>query len=274
MTSSWHGKFIWCELMTSDTEAAARFYAAVIGWTVGGMAMPTLSGQDAVPGMTYHMFNVPAGETEFGVAGMMDIPADMKGAVPPNWTGYVAVDDVDAMTQRFADEGGAILRPPSDIPDIGRFSVVADPHGAVLCLMTLAPMDSDQPMPAAGTPGLFAWYELFADDGEAALAFYGKLFGWTLDHTVAIGADGDLGQYLIFAHQGVPIGGMMTRPPQVPRACWAYYVSVPAMAPAVAAILEGGGKVVNGPMPVPGGSVIVNAQDPQGAYFSLVANAA
>jgi predicted enzyme related to lactoylglutathione lyase len=34
----------------------------------------------------------------------------------------------------------------------------------------------------------------------------------------------------------------------------------------------GGGKVVNGPMQVPGGSWIINVQDPQGAMFSLVSN--
>ena len=268
MPSETHGKFIWCELMTSDTEAAARFYKAVTGWTVVEMPMSDPPGPDE---MRYHIFNTNGGADPCGVAGMMDIPAEMKGQVPPNWTGYVAVDDVDAMTQRFAKEGGAIMRAPEDIPDIGRFSVVADPHGAVLCLMTPAPMDNAPPEPPPGSPGTIGWYELFANDGEEALAFYGKMFGWTLDHAVDMGA---MGQYLIFAHHGTAIGGMMTRPPQVPVSHWGYYITVAAMTPAIAAITEGGGTVINGPMPVPGGSVIVNAQDPQGAYFSLVSTAA
>ena len=27
-----HGDFIWYELLTSDADAAARFYGAVVGW--------------------------------------------------------------------------------------------------------------------------------------------------------------------------------------------------------------------------------------------------
>ena len=34
------GKFGWYELMTSDTEAAGRFYADVVGWTTREMSAP------------------------------------------------------------------------------------------------------------------------------------------------------------------------------------------------------------------------------------------
>ena len=51
-----------------------------------------------------------------------------------DWSGYVATDDVDADTARVAAAGGAIKRPPTDIPNVGRFAVVADPGGAVLVL--------------------------------------------------------------------------------------------------------------------------------------------
>ena len=33
---------------------------------------------------------------------------------------------------------------------------------------------------------------------------------------------------------------------------------------------KAGGKIANGPMEVPGGQWVVTAQDPQGAFFSLV----
>ena len=36
-------------------------------------------------------------------------------------------------------------------------------------------------------------------------------------------------------------------------------------------VKSAGGKVLNGPMDVPGGSKIVQCQDPQGAFFALVA---
>ena len=43
------------------------------------------------------------------------------------------------------------------------------------------------------------------------------------------------------------------------------------MSAAAAAIPAQGGKVLHGPMEVPGGDWIVNGMDPQGAMFALVA---
>lgn len=81
---------------------------------------------------------------------------------------------------------------------------------------------------------------------------------------------GEMGPYRIFAHNGKAIGGMMKRMPQAPVCYWGYYFNVDGIDDAVTRISTGGGKVVNGPMEVPGESWIVNCQDPQGAFFSLV----
>ena len=53
--------------------------------------------------------------------------------------------------------------------------------------------------------------------------------------------------------------------------CWAYYVSVPSADEAAEAITAAGGKLVYGPVQVPGpsGDRIVMATDPQGAMFAL-----
>jgi len=50
---------------------------------------------------------------------------------------YIAVDDVDASVAKVEELGGKIHRPPTDIPGVGRFSIIADPTGAVLSLITL-----------------------------------------------------------------------------------------------------------------------------------------
>src|SRR5262249_1963372 len=122
--SDLQGKFVWYELMTTDTAAAAKFYQSVVGWTPAPMDMG---------GMTYTIFNVPGADR--GIAGMMPLPDELKSmGVPPNWTGYVYVDDVDATASKFTELGGSVRRPPSDIPTIGRFAVVADPQGAVICI--------------------------------------------------------------------------------------------------------------------------------------------
>jgi len=63
----------------------------------------------------------------------------------------------------------------------------------------------------------------------------------------------------------------MTKPAEMPVAAWNFYINVPTIDAAITRITEGGGAIVNGPMEVPGGSWIVQATDPQGAFFSLVA---
>ncbi|MBB3915046.1 VOC family protein [Rhizobium fabae] len=255
--SETHGKFIWCELMTPDTSAAAKFYCSVVGWTTSDMTV------EGMPPYTIFEAN------GIGVAGLMEFPAELEGkGIPPNWTGYVAVDDVDQSARDFATNGGSVRRPPADIPSVGRFAVVADPHGAVLCIMTPAPMENPMPELAADAPGNIGWHELYAGNGEEALAFYSKLFGWKRDSDFDMGA---MGVYYLFSHNGKQIGGMMTKPENIPMPFWSYYFIVPAIDAAIDRVTSGGGKVVHGPMEVPGGSWIIQAMDPQGAFFCLVA---
>ncbi len=254
--SDTHGKFIWCELMTPDPDAAAKFYGSVVGWTTKPMKV------DDQP--EYIIFEANG----VGVAGMMPFPAELEGqGIPPNWTGYVDVDDVDQSARDFAANGGTIRRPPADIPTIGRFAVVADPDGAVLCIMTPLPMENAPPELPSDTPGHIGWHELYANDGAKAFAFYAKLFGWTKDQNFDMGP---MGIYHIFAEHGKQTGGMMTRPPEVDMCFWTYYFTVPALDAAIERINAGGGKVVNGPMEVPG-AWICQAVDPQGAFFCLSA---
>ncbi|MFF0948603.1 VOC family protein [Rhizobium leguminosarum] len=255
--SETHGKFIWCELMTPDTSAAAKFYSSVVGWTTSEMKM------EGMP--TYTIFEANG----IGVAGLMEFPAELEGkGIPPNWTGYVDVDDVDQSAKDFAANGGSVRRPPEDIPTIGRFAVVADPHGAVLCIMTPAPMEKPMPELAFDAPGNIGWRELYAGNGKEALAFYSKLFGWTKDSEFDMGP---MGVYYLFAHNGRQTGGMMTKPENMPMPFWCYYFIVPTLDAAIERVTSGGGKVVHGPMEVPGGSWIIQATDPQGAFFCLVA---
>lgn len=249
--------YVWYELMTRDLAAAEAFYRQAIGWTIADSGMP---------GMKYSIFS--AGST--GVGGMMTLPDDAAArGVPPNWCGYVGVPDVDAMAARVTAAGGSIHHAPADIPGVGRLAVAADPHGAVFCLFR-GNMDAMPPQPPAGTPGLIGWHELYADDLDAAWAFYGSLFGWTRAEAIDMGPG--MGAYQLFAAGGpAPIGGMMKRPPQVPAACWLYYVNVDAIDAAAARAQAGGGQVINGPMQVPGGSWIAQCVDPQGAMFAMVA---
>ncbi len=116
------GSFSWNELMTPDVEGSKSFYGNLFGWTIK---------DEPVENMTYSVIsinNVPVG-------GIMKTPPEAEGA-PPNWGVYVTVDDVDALTAKAKELGGSILVMPGDIPDVGRFSVIRDPQGAYISLIT------------------------------------------------------------------------------------------------------------------------------------------
>ncbi|MBM3648056.1 MAG: VOC family protein [Alphaproteobacteria bacterium] len=238
--------FVWYELMTTNAKAAAGFYRKVVGWKADDAAMP---------GMDYTLLK--AGEAP--MAGLMDMPKEAKGAgAMPGWMGYVGVDNVDAYVGRVTKAGGAVHMPATDIPNVGRFATVADPQGAVFSLFT--PGDGPPPtQPEAGTPGTIGWRELMAGDGDKVFAFYAGLFGWTKAEAIDMGP---MGKYQLFAAGAEPIGGMMTKPAEMPMPAWCYYFQVDAIGAATERLKSAGGKVVNGPMEVPGGSWIVQGIDP------------
>ena len=113
----------WGELATRDTTAASDFYSKVFGWKSKiGNAAP----------MVYTEFSL--GDQPFG--GMYTIPAEMADA-PPNWAPYFAVDDCDAKAEKAQSLGANIIMPPHDIPNTGRFAMVADPQGAIFLIIKL-----------------------------------------------------------------------------------------------------------------------------------------
>jgi len=258
------GKFVWYELVTTDAAAAASFYASVVGWEAEPAPQTTAGGEP------YTVLRIPG--AKMGSAGIMTISADMAAnGARPAWIGYIGVENVDAMTSAFTGKGGKVLMPPMDIPEIGRFSVVSDPQGAIIYLFTpRMPAGGVPEAPKPGTPGTVGWHELYAADGPEAFAFYAGQFGWVKSTAMDMGAMG-VYQLFAFASDGPDVGAVMTKMANMPQPFWNYYFNVGALDPAVEAIGRHGGSVINGPMEVPGGSWIVQAVDPQGAMFSLVA---
>ena len=168
--SDLHGKFVWHELMTTDTEAAGKFYGSVVGWTSETMQMDG--------GMTYTLFGIPG--TQRRVAGLMTVPDELRSmGVPPNWTGYVYVDDVDAAARKVTELGGSIRRAPDDIPAVGRFAVIADPQGATIILFKPIPPDTMPPELDPFTPGLAGW-ALYQLRGCGSFSKPGALSGFLL----------------------------------------------------------------------------------------------
>ena len=113
MTDSNTGYFAWYDLLTPDPDAAVAFYSHVIGWKAETFA----------PG--YTMFASGQGP----LAGVSKAAADAHGA-PPHWTSHVVVADVDHTLARVKSHGGRVLIEPKDVPTVGRYALIADPHGA------------------------------------------------------------------------------------------------------------------------------------------------
>ena len=247
--SEFNGRFIWYDLMTPDTKAAADFYSKVIGWqaTDSGMTPP------------YTVLNMGSSM----VGGIMGVPPEASGA-PPAWVGHIGVDDVDAYVAKVTSAGGSVRRPPSEIPGVGRFSVVADPHRATFVLFK---PNMEMPAPV-GAPGQIGWRELHAGDLESAWDFYSGIFGWTKPGDVDMGP---MGVYRMFATgDEMPVGGMMTKMPETPAPMWLYYFTVEALDAGVERANAAGGKLLMGPHEVPGGQWIAQYLDPQGAMFAMV----
>src|SRR3984893_285256 len=241
-----HGRFVWYELMTTDMEAAKTFYADVVGWGT----------QDAsMPGMAYTLFT--AGETS--VSGLMDLPEDArKSGLRPSWLGYVGVSDVDAAADRIKELGGAVHVPPKDIPDISRFSIAVDPQMATIALFKWLQGGPEQPADL-DAPGRVGWHELLAADWEKAWAFYGELFGWQKP----LADTGTMGAYQLFFAGGQTIGSMFNKPPAVSVPFWLYYFNVGDIDAAAKRVKAGHGRIIYGPVQVPGGSWIVQCNEPQ-----------
>lgn len=246
------GSFVWCELMSTDTAAAKSFYSKVVGWTSVPFA----------PDGSYSIFNNLAGA---GVAGLMRLPEQAKQmGTPPSWMIYVGTPDVDATAIRIAQLGGRVLKQPENIPDSGRFAVVQDPYGAVFGIFQPPP---NRPGRSGGpSVGDFSWFELYTSNPDGAWAFYSTLFGWEKTSAMDMG---EMGVYQMFGRGGgVPNGGFMAPPPGAPSA-WMPYALVKDAKAAAAAVTAHGGKIINGPMEVPGGDWIAQGIDPQGAMFSI-----
>ncbi len=124
-----NGSFCWNELSTTDSDAAVKFYADLLGWQFKKSDVPGEGGEGQI------VYNeIVVGDKHVG--GIYKMGPEYGGA-PSHWMAYVAVEDVDAKAAQVAELGGKVCVPPTDIPNTGRFCVINDPTGATISLITL-----------------------------------------------------------------------------------------------------------------------------------------
>ena len=246
------GRPVWYELMTTDTAAAETFYKNVVGWT----SAPFAESPDP-----YTVFK-RRGDVQ--VAGLMKRPEGMN--MPPFWAMYVAVPKLEDTVAHIKRLGGSELSEVIEVPTVGRLQMLKDPQGAAFYIIQPAPREeSPEQAPEVGEA---SWHELMTTDAAAAMKFYRDVFGWQPSEAVDMGP---MGTYQMFNRPHGMIGGMMNKPPEMAHVPphWMIYFRVPDINEATERIKANGGKILNGPMEVPGGDWVVNGMDPQGAAFAL-----
>lgn len=256
------GSFIWYELMTSDAEAAAKFYGAVVGWKFAERAAPDVGGID------YRMIVRSDGGS---AGGALTLSADMlRHGARPSWLGYLHVANVDAAIKAIEADGGRTLMPKTVLP-VGEIAMVTDPMGSPFYVM--------RPVPPPGKPEAVSdvfdpkaeqhvrWNELASPDLERAKAFYARHFAFEFRETMPMGPMGD---YCFIDRGGLRLGATMRKPDDSPFGGWLFYFGVASVTAAKRAIEASGGKIVHGPHEVPGGDWIVVATDLEGAPFGVV----
>jgi predicted enzyme related to lactoylglutathione lyase len=251
-TSTLLGRPLWYELMTTDIGAAETFYRNVVGWT---------SAPFAGASQPYTLFNR---REDTAVAGVMTRPEGMTA--PPFWAMYVGVPTLEEAAATIRRLGGSDCSPVIEVPTVGRMQMMKDPQGAAFYIYE--PATADQPPEGPADIGDASWRELMTTDAPSAMKFYHEVFGWQPSEALDMGP---LGQYQMFNRPHGMIGGMMNTPPEMAQVPpnWQIYFRVPDITQAAERVKANGGRILNGPMEVPGGDWILNAADPQGAAFGL-----
>lgn len=117
------GTVCWTELATKNAEQSRAFYSQLFDWQ---------SEVEDMEGMLYTQFKIGSDP----VAGMLEMNEEW-GDIPAHWMTYFAVDDCDAMAEQATHLGGIVCVPPTSIKNVGRFSVITDPQGAVFSIIEL-----------------------------------------------------------------------------------------------------------------------------------------
>jgi predicted enzyme related to lactoylglutathione lyase len=244
------GKFVWFDLLTTDTAAVEKFYGGLFGWT-----FEVQSGREN-PYKAARLAGVPVG-------GIVDVSARKSEVPSSTWLSYVSVADVDKAAAQFRSRSGKVLREPAAVGPYGRAAVVVDPQGALLGLARLA--KGDPPDAGLVPEGTFLWMEYVAEDAPGAIAFYKEALGYTAER-VDGGANVD---YFAFKIGDKPRAGLYATPWKEVRSNWLPYIRV-ADATAAAKKAEAlGGRILLAPKPEVRNGTLAIVADPSGAVVAL-----
>lgn len=152
----------WIDTSRDDPEGAVAFYGGLLGWDLDDSMPPEAPG---------HYFTATIeGRTVAAIGSRPDaLPASA------GWVTYVWVDSADDAAARAVELGGSVVMEPMDVVDAGRAAVLADPEGAIFSVWEARRHRGAE---LVNDPGTWNFSGLHCRDTDAAIAFYGGLFGW------------------------------------------------------------------------------------------------
>jgi predicted enzyme related to lactoylglutathione lyase len=261
----------WVDTAQPDVDAATDFYGGLFGWDF----------EERTP---------PGSDTRYLVARIRGLAVAGIGTKdnesPTAWNTYVAVESADASVGKVNAAGGSVVAEPFDVGDDGRMAVAADRSGAVFCIWEARDFAGAQ---LVNEPGTWSFNELNTRDRDAAIAFYGEVFGWETapeDDGMSFWRRPGYGKFLdeinpgtlaraeeMGAPEGFPdaVGWLVTMgddrfPPDVPPH-WSTSFAVADADTTAARARELGGEVLMQPMDAPWVRFTI-LRDPQGATFT------
>ena len=164
------GQIVWHDLFTADRPRSMAFYESLADWQYA-----IEHATDFAWGGGQKDFVLALGGGEAG-AGFAETPPGFENG----WIAYVEVGDVDAAATLAETLGGIVLRPPFEVPGVGRNALIGDPLGAVIGLSL-----SRHGFPA---PRRQFGQELYLTDGAPfPETFYAKLFDWHVKPSIGDG---------------------------------------------------------------------------------------
>ena len=251
MTSYPSGTPSWADLLAHDGQKAKDFYTGLLGWTYEDHPVDDT--------MVYTMYS----QQGQAVCASAERGPGQEN-LPPHWSVYVTVDDLEAALERARQAGGTVIADPFDVLEVGRMAIIQDPQGAYLRLWF--------PKAHAGAgvmmePGALCWFELATNDTEGAKAFYSA--------TLQLDAAADPAAafpYTLLTRGEEHVAGIMEIGadwgPVPPN--WGVYFGVNDLEGTVAKAQELGGGVVVAPMDIADFARFAVLRDSEGAVFSVI----
>ncbi|MCB5178300.1 VOC family protein [Streptomyces antimicrobicus] len=241
----------WIDLGSPDIDRAFAFYSAVFGWEF----------MSAGPEAGGYGFLQKGGRT-VGALGKLG-----EEGARPAWMVYFRSDDVQATRNEVVARGGAVRAEPMDVMGEGWMAQFTDPQGAEFAVWQPG---RTKGLERASEDDALVWVELHVPEPEAAIGFYGALFGWRSQEMDAPGmtyrvlstADGEL--------EEASFGGVAPLQEGQRDARWVPYFAVADADAVAAAVTVHGGQVLMPPADVPEVGRISWLADPAGAVFAVL----